>query len=393
MGKITAQEVKNVKFISTPRKLTDGGGLYLYINGAGKYWRYDYRYMNKRKTLSLGVYPDITLKMARERHWESRQKLADGIDPSYDRKINKFDKLSAAENNFSKLAWEWYGRQHWTEGHARTVRSRLELNVIPWLGNRPVNEITPREILLICRRIENRKAYETAHRVKSICSQVFRYCVALGLCESDPCRDLKSALTPSVARHMSTITDPKKVGGLMRAIDGYQGSHIIKSGLKLAPLVFVRPGEMRHAEWSEIDCDQLMWKIPAEKMKMRQTHIVPLSRQAMEVISDLKPLTGRGKYLFPSIRSLSRPMSDNTLLSALRRLGYLREEMTVHGFRGMASTLLHESGWESKVIERQLAHTDRNSVRAAYNHAEYLPERRRMMQVWADYLDQLKEGL
>ncbi|SHO50421.1 tyrosine-type recombinase/integrase [Desulfopila aestuarii] len=390
MGRLTVQEVNNVKPSTIPRKLTDGGGLYLYVNGTGKYWRFDYRYLNKRKTLSLGVYPEITLKMARERHWEARKRLAEGVDPGYERKIEKIGRLRAQENSFSKLAWEWFGRQHWTEGHARTVRSRLENNVIPWLGDRPVNEITPREILLVCRRIENRGAYETAHRMKSICSQVFRYCVALGLCESDPCRDLQNALIPSVSKNMATITDPKQVGGLMRAIDGYQGNNVTKFGLQLAPLVFVRPGELRHAEWSEIDYTQSMWKIPAEKMKMRQTHLVPLSQQVIQIIRDLEPLTGRGKYLFPSIRSISRPMSDNTLLSALRRLGYLNNEMTVHGFRGMASTLLHEAGWDSKVIERQLAHTDRNSVRAAYNHAEYLPERRRMMQDWANYLDQLK---
>lgn len=392
MHKLKILEIKRVKFESKQFKLTDGGGMYLLVTKTGKYWRYDYRYSKKRKTLALGVYPEISLKEARAKHLEARKQLAEGIDPGYFRKLNKEQKIQASENSFGKFAWEWFSKQNWTEGHARTVKGRIEKNIIPYIGDRPVNDITAKEVLIICRRVENRGAIETAHRVKTICSQIFRYCVASGLIESDPCRDLTKALIPATPKHMATITDPIKVGGLMRSIDDYEGHEVTRSALKLAPLIFVRPGELRHAEWEEINFDSAIWKIPAEKMKMKQIHLVPLSSQTIEIIKDLKPLTGNGQYLFPSIRTSKRPMSDNAILSALRRMGYSKEEMTGHGFRGMASTLLHELGWESKLIERQLAHQDRNSVRAAYNHADYLPERIKMMQAWGDYLDGLKAG-
>lgn len=392
MGNLTAQEVKNAKSSSKPYKMTDGGGMYLFITKTGKYWRYDYRFFKKRKTLALGVYPEISLKQARELHHKARNNVSNGIDPAHLRKINKNARFQAAENCFEALAWEWFGKQNWTEGHARTVKGRLDRHILPWIGKLPIKDITAQEVLGVCRRVEDKGAIESAHRVKTICSQVFRYCVASGLCESDPCRDLRKALTPANPRNMPTITDPMKVGELMRAIDGYGGNHVTRAALKLAPLLFVRPGELRQAEWSEIDLDQAIWKIPSEKMKMKQTHLIPLAKQALEIICDIKPLTGDGRYLFPSIRSTARPMSDNTILSSLRRLGYSKEELTGHGFRGMASTLLNELGWESKLIERQLAHSDKNTVRAAYNHAEYLPERIRMMQAWADYLDGLKSG-
>ena len=392
MSKLKSLEIKKAKFKSKNFKLTDGGGMYLLVTKTGRYWRYDYRYMKKRKTLALGVYPEVTLKEAREKHYEARKKLADDIDPGHFRKINKQLKIQASEDSFEKFALEWFLKQKWTEGHARTVKGRLNNNIIPYIGDRPLNDITAREVLILCRRVERRGAIETAHRVKTICSQIFRYCVASGLIDSDPCRDLTKALTPATPKHMATITDPIKVGGLMRSIDDYVGHQVTRSALQLAPLVFVRPGELRHAEWEEINFDDAIWKIPAGKMKMKQIHIVPLSNQAIKIIQDLKQLTGSGQYLFPSIRSSKRPMSDNAILSALRRMGYLKEEMTGHGFRGMASTLLHELGWESKLIERQLAHQDRNSVRAAYNHADYLPERIKMMQAWADYLDRLKAG-
>ncbi len=392
MHKLKSLEIKKANVESKQFKLTDGGSMYLLVTKTGKYWRYDYRYLKKRKTLALGVYPEITLKDARARHLEARRQLAEGIDPSYFRKLNKEQKIQASENSFGKFAWEWFSKQKWTEGHARTVKGRLNKNIIPYLGDRPLSDITAKEILIICRRVENRGAIETAHRVKTICSQIFRYCVASGLIESDPCRDLTKALIPATPKHMATITDPIKVGGLMRSIDDYEGHQVTRSALQFAPLVFVRPGELRHAEWEEINFDNAIWKIPAKKMKMKRIHLVPLASQAIEIIKDLKALTGRGQYLFPSIRSAKRPMSDNTILSALRRMGYVKEEMTGHGFRSMASTLLNELGWESKLIERQLAHQDKNSVRAAYNHAEYLPERKKMMQSWADYLDRLKAG-
>lgn len=394
MANLTVFQVKSAKCESAPFKMTDGGGLYLYVGKSYKSWRYDYRFLGKRKTLSFGTFPEVSISIARKQHFEARRKLADGIDPAEEKQESKRETFGFTTNCFERLAWEWFERQRgrWTHGHARTVKSRLEQNVIPWIGNRPVGEILPQEILGLCRNIEQRGAIETAHRVKSICSQVFRYCVALGLCAGDPCRDLCNALTPYRSKHMPAITDQRQVGELMRAIDGYQGSNITRIGLQLAPLLFVRPGELRYAEWSEINFSDAIWKIPAAKMKMREAHIVPLSRQALEQLNQLYRFTGDGKYLFPSMRAEDRPMSDNTILSALRRLGFSNQEMTVHGFRGMASTLLHELGWRSEVIERQLAHSDRNSIRAAYNHAEYFLERRELMQFWADYLDVLRLG-
>jgi integrase len=390
MGKLTATKVKNTKPETKNYKLGDGGGLYLLVTFKGRYWRYDYRYLNKRKTLALGVYPEISLKEAREKHAEARKLLAEGIDPSLHRKRLKTARIASAKNSFEKLAWEWFGRQNWTEGHRRTVKGRLKNNILPWIGDRPVNEITAQDVLTVCRRVESRGAIETAHRVKTICSQVFRYCVALGIVESDPCRDLSGALTPVSPKHMATIIEPKKIGELLRAMDGYKGHQITRAALLLAPLTFVRPGELRHAEWAEFDLENSLWRIPPDKMKMRQTHMIPLSRQSIEIIMDLQPLTGSGRYLFPSIRSKNRCMSENTVNGALRRLGYEKAEITGHGFRSMASTRLHEMGWPSHVIERQLAHKEGNTVKAAYNHAEYLPEREKMMQAWADYLDQLK---
>lgn len=393
MGKLTAKEIQTVKLeTSKTKKLSDGGSLYLLVNKTGKYWRYNYRFNTKQKTLALGVYPEISLKVARERHRSARELLDQGLDPSVQKKIIKETKIEAYENSFGVLAGEWLKRQNWTQGHRRTVESRLERDILPYLNDRPVSEINAKEILVICRRVENRGAIESAHRIKTIIGQVMRYCVALELVESDPTRDLTGALTPTKPQHMATITDPKQAGGLMRSIDDYEGYHVTRSALKIAALTFVRPGELRHAEWSEIDFDRKLWIIPAEKMKGRIKHIVPLSNQTLEVIKDLQPKTGNGKYLFPSLRTASKPMSDNAVLSALRRMGYTKKEMSGHGFRGMASTLLHELGWKDELIEKQLAHKDPNEVRSAYNHAKYLSERTEMMQAWADYLDNLKEG-
>lgn len=394
MAYLTASKVKSTPFDTKPYKITDGKGLYLYVGRSFKSWRYDYRFQGKRKTLSLGEYPEISLSRARSLHFDARRDLAEGIDPAHQKQIKKQEQLGIYEDSFQHLAQEWYDRQltRWTHGHSRTIKSRLEQNVFPWIGDMRIQQVTTRDILEICRRIEDRNAFETAHRVKSICSQIFRYCIALDLCDSDPCRDLKNALTPSRPRHMPAITEPQEVGGLMRAIQGYRGNSVTRLGLQLAPLVFVRPGELRHAEWKEFDFEQKLWKIPGEKMKMRQVHLVPLSKQALKILDDLNTLTGKGKYLFPSVRTTDRPMSDNTLLSALRRLGFDRDEMTVHGFRAMASTLLHEQGWSTEFIEKQLAHNDRNSVRAAYNHAEYLRDRIEMMQFWADHLEELRRS-
>ncbi len=388
---LTDTAIRNAKPEEKSYKLTDGRGLYLLVNKSGKYFRWDYRFAGKRKTLALGVYPEIRLKEAREKHEDLRRLLAQGIDPIEYKKQAKAQSLSETTNSFETVAREWFlkNKHVWTEKHAQTIISRLENNIFPWLGGMATSSITAPMLLESLRRIEDRGAIETAHRVKQICGQVFRYAIATGRGERDPSMDLKGALPPTKPKHMATITSPDKIGELMRAIDGYQGNLITRCALKFAPLTFVRPGELRHAEWVEINIDEQVWKIPAEKMKMRSVHIVPLSRQAIVVLKEILPLTGDGKYVFPSLRTGSRPMSENTVLAALRRMGYAKEEMTGHGFRGMASTVLHEKGWSTDVIERQLAHAEGNSVKAAYNHAQHLPERRKMMQWWADYLMKL----
>ena len=316
------------------------------------------------------------------------------MDPSQHKKETKVLLREMTVNNFEAIAKEWSAKNSnvWTKKHSETVTGRLDRHLFPWIGKRPIKLITAPELLVVLRRIESRGTFETAHRVKQICGQVFRYAIATGRAERDPSADLRGALVPVKSKSMAAITDPQKIGGLLRAIDGYDGHIITKCALRLAPLVFVRPGELRHAEWIEVDLGEGMWKIPAEKMKMKIPHIVPLSKQAIDVFRMIEPVTGDGRYVFPSLRSEKRPMSDNTVLAALRRMGYSKEEMTGHGFRSMASTLLHEQGWPSDVIERQLAHAEGNSVKAAYNHAQHLPERRKMMQHWADYLDALKGG-
>jgi len=371
-------------------KLADGGGMYLLVNHVGKYWRLNYRFNGTQKTLALGVYPDISLAKARARTQEARELIADGIDPAMQRKAT----LRAKKNSFESVAREWYEKQSaiWKPTHAATVIDRLEANIFPWLGGTPINDIEPPDLLAVLRRIEKRGAVEVAHRVKAVCGQVFRYGIATGRCKRDPVPDLRGALAPRKTVSFATITDPKKVGELLRAIEGYSGTFEVKCALQVAPYLFVRPGELRHAEWSEIDLEAAQWRIPAEKMKMRRLHLVPLSRQVVAILRDLQPLTGRGKYLFPSVRSTVRPMSENTVNAALRRMGFEKGEICGHGFRAMASTILHEQGWNSDVIERQLAHVEGNKVKSAYNHAKHLSERSKMMQSWADYLDGLRTG-
>lgn len=389
---LTDTAIRNAKPGSKQYKLSDEKGMYLLVNKAGKYFRLDYRFDEKRKTLALGVYPDVSLKKARQKRDDARSMIADGVDPAQHRKNEKASKKDLAANSFEAVAREWFGKNlhTWTEGHSRTIISRLENNIFPWLGSCPIAEVTPQELLKSLRRIESRGALETAHRVLQICSKIFRYAIATQRAKRDPAADLRGALPPTKPKHMATITDPKKIGALLRAIDDYEGHPTTICALKLAPLVFVRPGELRHAEWQEINFEHKQWKIPAEKMKMSSPHIVPLSTQAIIVLKDIEPLTGHGKYVFPSLRSPKRAMSNNTILAALRRIGYAKEEMSGHGFRAMASTILHEQGQPPEIIERQLAHAEKNKVKAAYNHAQYLQERTKMMQEWADYLDELK---
>lgn len=390
---LTDKAIRTATHGEKTARLFDGGGLYLELapNG-GKWWRLKYRFAGKEKRLSLGVYPHISLKDARDRRDEAKKLVANGIDPAEQRKAQKAAHIERAGNSFEAIAREWYTNcsKNWVKGHADKIIKRLENNVFPYIGSRPVAEISSRDTLAMLKRVEQRGVIETAHRTKQVCSQVFRYAVATGRADRDPTVELRGALTPVKERHHPAILDPKAIGALLRAIDGHDGSPITKSALKLAALTFVRPGELRRAEWSEINLDGAEWRIPAARMKMREQHIVPLSKQAKEILKELQPLTGRGTYLFPGARTNGRPMSENTVNAALRRLGYGKDEMTGHGFRSIASTHLNEQGWHRDAIERQLAHAERDNVRAAYNFAEHLPERRKMMQAWADYLDGLR---
>ncbi|MFC1815048.1 tyrosine-type recombinase/integrase [Thermodesulfobacteriota bacterium] len=386
-------KARNAKPKDKQFKLFDADGLFLLVSPAGgKWWRFKYRFGGKEKLLSLGTYPEVGLSQARERRDAARKQVADDIDPSQARKALKAAKVQD-ENTFEVVAREWHSKftPTWTSGHAATILRRLELNVFPWIGARPIIDIKALELLMALRRIESRGALETAHRVKIICGQVFRYAVATGRAERDPAADLRGALPPVKPKHHSAMTDPEKVAGLLRAIDGYQGSFVTKCALCLAPLLFVRPGELRQAEWTEIDLEAAEWNIPAEKIKTRQPHLVPLARQSVEILRELYPLTGDGRYVFPSPRTSKRPMSNNGVLSALRRMGFEKDEMSGHGFRAMARTILDEVlQVRPDFIEHQLAHAVRDPNGRAYNRTAYLSERRKMMQTWADYLDGLK---
>jgi integrase len=392
---LTEIAVRNAKARAKPARLFDAGGLYLEISpSGGKWWRFKYRFAEKEKRLSLGVYPEVSLKAARARRDDARRLLAEGIDPSEHRQQSKSALTAKAANSFEAVAREWFAKfsENWVDTHSSKIIRRLERDLFPWLGSRPINSITAPELLSALRRIENRGALETAHRATQNCGQVFRYAVATGRAERDPTGDLRGALPPVKEKHHASIRDPKAIGALLRAIDGYEGSLVTKCALRLAPLLFVRPGELRKAEWTEFNLDAAEWRIPAERMKMREQHIVPLSTQAVAILRELHALTGARRYVFPGARTNGRPMSENTVNAGLRRLGYAKDEMTGHGFRSIASTLLNEQGWHRDAIERQLAHAERDNVRAAYNFAEHLPERRKMMQAWADYLDGLKAG-
>lgn len=395
-------QIRQAKPKDKPYKLFDGGGLFLEVStSGGKLWRLKYRLGGLEKKHSLGAFPAVSLADARHRRDEIRAMMAKGIDPAAARKAEKY--AQSNEGSFEAVAREWHGKHsvRWATGHAIKIIRRLELEIFPWLGGRPVGEIAAPELLMVLRRIEERGHIETAKRTLQNCGQVFRYAVATGRAARDPSGDLRGAIAPARTKHMAAIIAPEEVGELLRAIGNYRGTFTVACALRLAPLVFLRPGELRKAEWAEFDLDRAEWRIPIERMKRRrvekearkaEVHIVPLSRQSLAILAELMPLTSGSRYLFPGLRSKDRPISDATLTNALRRMGYSGEEMTVHGFRHMASTLLHEQGFPSHLIEKQLSHSDRNRIRAVYNYAEYLPERRNMMQSWADYLDQLAEG-
>lgn len=387
MGTLTAATIRNAKSGERVQRLFDGHGLYLEVTPAGgRYWRMKYRHAGKEKRLALGVYPEVTLAQARERVDDARRLLHEGSDPSAERRSDRAVAKLSADNTFEGVARAWLASQRRKLAPAtydKAVRT-LETMVFPWLGSRPITEIDAPEALAVVKRIEARGANETAHRVKARMGQVFRYAIAHGNATRDPTADLRGALAPVVSRSHAAVTDPAQVADLLRALDGYAGQLATRCALRLAPLVFARPGELRHAEWAEFDMTAAEWRIPAHKMKMREAHVVPLSPQALAVLAELHPLTGRGRYVFPGIRTVTEPMSENTVNAALRRMGFDKDTMTGHGFRAMASTRLNEMGWAPDVIERQLAHAERNKVCAAYNRAQYMAERRKMMQAWAD---------
>jgi len=386
-----------------PKKYSDGGGLHLLVNQSGKYWRYSYRYLEKQKTLALGVYPDLGLADARRLHELAREQLAKGEDPGDVKRRERLRALAAAADTFEAIADEWYLRKcsDWSKSYQDSVARILKRDVYPYIGRRKIAELKPHDVLDVLRRLEKRVG-ETTRRAKQICGQIFRYGVQSGKCERDVTHDLKGALKTRAHEHYAAITDRSAIGDLLRVIDGYKGEYATLKALQLAPLVFVRPGNLREMEWSEIDIDSAVWTIPAAKLKLstekkranrpEDAEQVPLSKQAIAIIESIQPLTGNSRYVFPSIRTNSRPMSENTINAALRRLGYASNEMTAHGFRSLASSQLNELGYRPDVIEAGLFHKDKNTIRATYNRTDYLAERTAMMQAWADYLDGLRDG-
>jgi integrase len=393
---------KTAKPRSTPYRLADGQGLYLEVmpNGS-KYWRCKYRFGGKEKRLALGVYPIVGLKDARTKRDDARRQIANGVDPGFAKRAAKTTQAGA--DSFEAIAREWLEQTSAKRVQSTndTIKARVKDDLLPWIGKRPIKDITAPELLAVLRRVEARGSLIVAKRLRQVAGQVFRYAVATGRAERDPSGDLRGALkSPGAEKHFAALTTPAEVGMLMRAIDGYQGQFITRCALLLSPLLFVRPGELRAAEWPEFDLDAAQWRIPAAKMKMRQAHIVPLSSQAVAILRELYSLTGEGitakpdapRYLFPGARTRTRPMSNNTVNAALRRIGYTGEQMTAHGFRATARTLLAELGWKPDAIERQLAHKASGPLGAAYDRAQFLDERRKMMQAWADYLDNLREA-
>lgn len=387
--------IRKAKPTDKIQRLFDGGGLYLEITLAGsKLWRQKYRHGGREKRLAHGTYPEVSLAEARARREAARKLLTSGIDPGEHKKAEKAAGEERAANNFEAVAREWHAKfsKRWAESHSSKIMGRLENDLFPWIGSRPIAEVKAPELLRCLRRIESRGALETAHRVLQNAGQVFRYAIATGRADRDPSTDLRGALAPWKPQHYPAPTDPKAVGELLRAIDGYSGGNVVKAMLRLAPLVFVRPGELRQAEWAEIDMDAKEWNIPAHKMKMREPHLVPLSKQAMAILEDLQPLTGNRAHVFPGGHDPRKAMSENALNAALRRMGYDKDTMTAHGFRAIARTLLDEElGFRPDYIEHQLAHAVRDPNGRAYNRTSHLAERRKMMQAWADYLDRRRD--
>ena len=393
---LTHIQILNAKPAEKAYKMADSDALYLVVRPSGaKVWRMNYRHLGRQKTLYFGSWPAVGIASARELRDAARKQLLAGLDPAAEKKIARITKKVAEDNSFKAIAEEWLAKNEREERAPVTLRKIRWLLAIanPMIGNRPISKITPQEVLAVLRKVEATGRYESARRMRSVISRVFRYAIATARAERDLAADLRGALTTPKVKHHAAITTRKEVGALLRAIDGYTGHEITAIALRLTPHLFVRPGELRQAEWAEIDSDDRVWSIPAEKMKMRRPHCVPLSRQVFELLEELHYFTGHGRYLFPSFRTSRRCMSENTVSAALRRLGYSREEMTAHGFRATAATLLNQSGlWHPDAIERQLAHLDANATRRIYTRGEYWDERVRMMQHWSDYLDELRDG-
>jgi len=389
---LTDKALKALKPKEKPYKVTDGLGLYLLVQPSGsRLWRFKYRYGGKEKLGAIGAYPEVGLAVARGRRDEMRKLLADGVNPTALRKAAKGAEAYAAKDSLEFVGWEWFEKRSggWVPKHSVKVRERLKRDVYPWLGTRPIAEVTAPEVLAALRRIEERGAVETAHRALGNLSDIFRYAIATSRVLSDPCRDLRGALKPVAIRHYSAITDPRAIPDLLARIDGYGGTLIVRCALRLAPLLFVRPGELRSARWADIDLEAGEWRFIASKTK--QPHIVPLASQAIAILRELHPLTGHRELVFPGERSPLRPMSENTVNAALRSLGIPKEQMTGHGFRAMARTVLEENlKFAAHLIEAQLAHAVRDANGRAYNRTTHLEERKKMMQEWADYLDALR---
>jgi integrase len=386
---LTDTRIRSARPKARPYKLRDGGGLYLLITPSdSRQWRLRYRVQGRESMVSLGTYPATSLKAARGRRTQMRAALEAGQDPAAERRAER----ASSANTFESVAREWLGKQPFAPKTMKKAVWTFDDLLFPYIGSRPISALTAPELLGVFRRLERRGKHETAHRAKQRVGQVVRYAIATGRAERDPTADLRGALAPVTVTNRAAITDPREVAQLLRALHGYHGHPVVEAALKLAPLVFVRPGELRAAEWAEIDLGVAQWRIAAHRMKMRQQHLVPLARQAVALLRHIQPLTGRGRYVFPSPRSRERPLSDNAITAALRRMGYAGDQMSWHGFRAMASTLLNETGYPPDVIELQLAHQERNEVRAAYNRAQRLDERRKMMQAWADYLEGLRTG-
>jgi integrase len=391
---ITDLAIRSAKATNKPQRLFDGGGMYLEVStSGGKLWRFKYRFDGKEKKLSLGTYPDTSLADARGKRDAARKLLAAGTDPGEHRKEAAAEKAIRAINSFEAVTREWCIKKEasWVPAYATRLLRRFERDIFPMLGKKPIAEIKPPALLAVIRKIEARGAIETAHRAMQDCGQVFRYAIATGRADRDITADLRGALEPVVVTHYAAVTNPAKVADLLRVLDGYQGSYIVKAAMSLAPLLFVRPGELRQALWSDIDLDAGEWRYTVTKTKTE--HLVPLAGQAVAILRELQALTGTGVYVFPGARSNGRPMSDNAVLAAMRRMGITGDEMTGHGFRAMARTILDEVlGFRPDFIEHQLAHAVRDANGRAYNRTSHLPERKKMMQAWADYLDKLKAG-